>query len=278
MKYSIKGELDLEILDSETLEVKRTQHETNDFTRQGAFALNIMAGLLGARSYNYSYWNNADNWSDFDTGTGYYVSAYNHLWISPYKSIPHTTCVRYLSGAIGESTIITHAQYTHDVNTGVVTWKFRYNAPASNREIWTVALVDNYGNAITLAPLASACTQSITEILDVTYRIQINYGATPKATGNAVTVSDVLSRGAVYCNIGKNDAKNIHRYQFMPHKCHKQTMNYRSWGVLSGADSGARVSIASTVSSNYKSRMSTTWDINAGIGRLIPVAIITISF
>lgn len=262
------GIVSIEVLDAETGEVKRTQQSTNDLTRQGAFWLSVNGGIGGYKDYN-AEWYTRSNWLNFDEWPDFYSAGTNNLAISPDRHMPHATGVKWLTNTTLCSTIIGGGTYSSG-NPGMMTWKFRYNAPTANRTIWTVGLTGRgTGNPLmTLSPLSTACTQSATEILDITYRIQIHYGYNSISTGNALSKSDNYSKGLAYCNAGINSAKSVFAYYLMPHKVHNKTMNYRAWGNIPWYDSGY-IAIVPESSWNFKGRMSMSWDINTGVGRLI---------
>ena len=263
------GIVDIEVLDAETGEVKRTQHSTNDLTRQGAFWLSVNGGIGGYKIFDGSAWYTRSNWLNFDDWPDFWSSQTNNLIITADRYMPHTTCMKWITNGTYSSSIIDGGTYSSG-NPGMMTWKFRFNAPASNRTIWSVSLTGTGTSnpSMTLSPLSTACTQSTTEILDITYRIQIQYGYNTISSGNALSKSDNYSKGLAYGNVGVNTAKSVYGYYLMPHKVHNKTMNYRTWGNIPWYDSGYIVTVPES-SWNFKGRMSMSWDINAGIGRLI---------
>ncbi len=280
----MKGEVTIDVLDAETLEIKRTIKTTNSITKVAAFWFSSGFGIVGEPSSTYSY---STHQLSNNSGTGAFSmglstpwgsapdgTLYNRIVLTWMKYHPDTHCVGHLPSYYTPNTTLIPGQFVAASGSlpDSLLVKQRFNAPASTRTIWTISLFLQDGTGgypLTLAPLSTPCIQTNTEILDVSYRILYYYTPIQDVDlpfGNQISASDSYSQGMLLHLTARHPYNLIRYYSLMPNKLHDKSMNYRSWGNPGYSDSTRATWINQRLST---SNMNLSWGITTGVGRLI---------
>jgi hypothetical protein len=281
---NIRGELLIEVLDQDTLEVKRFQEEENTLTRLGMIRLSLDMGLDGRNTSLYgnstadseSTFNNAGSpFQSYDLGSGLDwgrttgTDVQTRMLISGHRFHNDAYSCVVLPGAIGANSVLNAGSISGSGTTlspHIYTFKHRFNAPGSARTIWTVALADVDNTPLTLAALTSSCSQGATEIVDITYRIIFSYNSN-SMTGNALPVSPAAPIGKAMRNVRQNGNKSVSMIRFMPNKMHDyKNYEYWGWGVH-WATNNNKASVIQAVP--FKGRISNSFGVNDHNGMVI---------
>ncbi len=152
-----KGIVTLTIRDADTMEIKRSQEETNQISMQG-FEINVALPLFHFGVANSS----ADQILITDRITSDGLVGYLFL------------TARAPTFLVDEDSEISAWAFTED-SPDYAQKTGRFLAPGSNRTINTIHLGNTSDLVFTTASLSTPCVQTTSEILDVTYRIQFFY-------------------------------------------------------------------------------------------------------
>lgn len=280
----MKGEVTIDVLDAETLEVKRTITTTNSITKVATFWFSMGSGIVGEPSTTYDYsahqLTNTSTSGAFTSGlstpwgTAPTGTLYNRIVLTWMRYHPDTNCVGNIPSYYTPDATLIPGQFVAASGSlpDSLIVKQRFNAPASTRTIWTISLFMQHGTGgypLTLAPLSTPCVQTSTEILDVSYRILYHYTPIQDVDlpfGNMISACDTYSQGMLLHLTARYQYGLVRYYALMPNKLHDKSMNYRSWGNPGYADSSkANMTNQKLTTSN----MSLSWGITSSVGRLI---------
>lgn len=289
-KISVIGEVSIDVIDVNTNQVIRTITENNDLTKNG-FS-NLTAGALFGGGYTFNFLTDGSNMGPGNTyppDPGGDNGKYARVVVSSYRLSKPVFFEQQLPSATGPNAYVNDWAAVHDEAARTITKsvKCRFNPPAQNREIWSIALqrsraVDGSsgtaGDLITVCALNSACTQSTNEILDVTYKVVFTYAIDSNLTyDGSMPVSDLYSMSRSLQAAWFDVRRVPNSLQFMPNLVHKTKHQYRSWGVpyaTTGTSAynvtfphvGGKSMYDGTLMKAYSTK---SWDITEGVGHLI---------
>jgi hypothetical protein len=193
MSHKIKGELTLTFRDAETLEVLREVDTENLFTLLGS-------KFLLTPGFTISTGGQAPAVHTMQDAT----QGYALIGISSSKPVA-SRAYSDIKSVYGKGSVLAALTWNNGTPP-YIEIKGRFTAPATARTINTIYIGSNslvstsywQGSATNVAVLTSPCSQATTEVLDITYRIQLIEQAYTGTDANIIKSSDVLGYYALY--------------------------------------------------------------------------------
>lgn len=193
MSHNIKGELTLTFRDAETLEITKEIDASNLFTVFGS-------KMLLTPGFTVSTGGQSPNIKTMQDVSGGFAL----IGISSSKPVA-SRAYPDLKSIYGKGSVLVAPTW----NPGTppyIELKGRFTAPGSTRTINSIYVGSNnligtqyyQGSATNIAVLSSPCTQLTTEVLDITYRIQLIEQAYTGTDANVIKSSDTLGLYSLY--------------------------------------------------------------------------------